>query len=140
MSNKYPHLLSPVKIGYVVFKNLEAGDIIQIEGNSKANMNSELTGQMFHIAAISHDFPVYKAKMEFIHPTDVDLNYKCYRLDCEPEVKTIDKYGRTGKNNKYIRRKCKLCFTVKLREYSKKYYNKNKEKVIKRIKRNYHFP
>ncbi len=78
--------------GYVVFKNLEAGDIIQIEGNSKANMTRELHGEMYHIAALSHDVPVHKAKLEFIHPLKKELFYNCNRLDCEPEIKEVDDY------------------------------------------------
>ncbi len=78
--------------GYVVFKNLEPGDIIQIEGNSKANMTRELHGEMYHIAALSHDVPVYKAKLEFVHHIDQAMYYECYRLDCEADVKVKDDY------------------------------------------------
>jgi Tfp pilus assembly protein PilF len=78
--------------GYVVFKNLEPGDIIQIEGNSNANMNRELHGEMYHIAALSHEVPVCQAKLEFIHPKDKSLFYECYRLDCNPDIKEIDDY------------------------------------------------
>lgn len=78
--------------GYVVFKNLEPGDIIQIEGNSKADMTGELHGEMYHIAALSHEVPVHHAQLEFIHPADKDLYYTCYRLDCEPETRLEDTY------------------------------------------------
>ncbi len=78
--------------GYVVFKNLEPGDIIQIEGNSKANMTRELHGEMYHIAALSHDVPVCHAKLEFIYPKDQPLYYECYRLDCTPETREKDDY------------------------------------------------
>lgn len=76
--------------GYVVFKNLEPGDIIQIEGNSKADMTREQHGEMYHIAAISHDVPVHHATMEFIHPKDQDLFYNCNRLSCEPKIEEKD--------------------------------------------------
>ena len=78
--------------GLVVFKNLEPGDIIQIEGNSKANMTGELHGEMYHIAALSHDVPVSHAKLEFIHPKDQALYYDCYRLDCNPEIREEEGY------------------------------------------------
>lgn len=78
--------------GYVVFKNLEPGDIIQIEGNSKADMTGELHGELYHIAALSHEVPVHRAKLEFIHPNDQQLYYSCYRLECEPTSKEEDDY------------------------------------------------
>ncbi|MFT5166211.1 MAG: Tfp pilus assembly protein PilF [Saprospiraceae bacterium] len=78
--------------GYVVFKNLEPGDIIQIEGNSKANMTREMHGEMYHIAALSHEVPVCRAKLEFIHPKEQDIFYECYRLDCNPDIREEDAY------------------------------------------------
>ncbi len=77
---------------YVVFKNLEPGDIIQIEGNSSANMTQELPDEMFHISAVSYDVPVRHAKYEFILPKGKYIDYECNRIDCTAKKRTDAEY------------------------------------------------
>ena len=78
--------------GYVVFKNLEAGDIIQIEGNSKGDMTREIPGEMYHIASVSFDAPLYKSRVEYIIPKEKPFKYQCYRVACTPEIREVKDY------------------------------------------------
>ncbi len=78
--------------GYVVFKNLEEGDIIQIEGNSKGDMTREIPGEMYHIASVSFDAPLYKSRVEYIIPKEKPFNYQCYRVDCTAETREVKDY------------------------------------------------
>ena len=75
--------------GYVVFKNLEAGDIIQLEGNSKGDMTREIPNEMYHIAAISFEVPVHRARIEYIIPSEKPLQTQCYRADCSYKTRQI---------------------------------------------------
>jgi len=78
--------------GYVVFKNLEEGDIIQIEGNSKGDMTREIPGEMYHIASVSFDAPLYKSRVEYIIPKEKPFKYQCYRVDCTAETREVKDY------------------------------------------------
>ncbi len=68
--------------GYVVFKNLEAGDIIQLEGNSKGDMTREIPNEMYHIAAASFEVPVHRVRIEYIIPSEKKMKTQCYRTNC----------------------------------------------------------
>lgn len=83
--------------GYVVFQNLEPGDVIQIEGQTTADMTRELPGEMVHIMLLSYDVPIYKAAIEFITPKDQELNIRCNRLDCQLQEKGL------GEEHRYYR-------------------------------------
>jgi predicted negative regulator of RcsB-dependent stress response len=78
--------------GYVVFKNLKAGDIIQLEGNSKGDMTREIPNEMYHITASSFEVPVNRARLEYVIPTDKPFETQCYRSDCTYTTRTVDDF------------------------------------------------
>ncbi|MFK7809880.1 MAG: transglutaminase domain-containing protein, partial [Saprospiraceae bacterium] len=78
--------------GYVVFKNLKPGDIIQLEGNSKGDMTRELPKEMYHITAASFEVPVNRTRIEYIVPKEKTFQTQCYRSNCNYETRTVDDY------------------------------------------------
>ncbi len=81
-----------INYGYAVFKNLEAGDIIQIEGNSSGKVKQELPQQFFDIVTFSFGVPVYNASMDFLVPKGKKIYYNCNRLSCEPKVENLENH------------------------------------------------
>lgn len=75
--------------GYVVFKDLEPGDIIQMEGNYSGSMDSEFDG-FFLLNYLSYDAPVYYCKVEVIMPENIVYNYDIHKLK-DNVVKKKDK-------------------------------------------------
>lgn len=65
--------------GYVVFKDLEPGDIIQMEGNYSGSMDSEFDG-FFMLNYLSYEAPVYYCKVEVIMPESTVYNYDIHKL------------------------------------------------------------
>lgn len=75
--------------GYTVFKNLEAGDLIQVEGNYQYNMSHhEITNEVFFLAGLSQEAPIYFQKLEIVMKKEKALNIVCNRLDCNNFVDT----------------------------------------------------
>jgi len=72
-------------IGYstAVFKNLQAGDIILVEGSSEQPLPDEIPGELLHIGIVSWPAPVVRATAELLLPRDQPLYTACNRLDCQ---------------------------------------------------------
>lgn len=66
--------------GYVVFKDLEPGDIIKMEGNYKGFQENEFNDGMFLMNYLSFDAPVYYAKIELIFPDSIEYKYDCHKV------------------------------------------------------------
>lgn len=71
----------------VVFQNLQPGDLIEIEGFSNGNMTREIPNEMYHIAWLSMEVPIYKSIFEIVVPKEKSLNYICNKIDCNPEIR-----------------------------------------------------
>lgn len=82
--------------GRMVFKNLQAGDIIQIEGNSKMDVTKEIPNEMYHIVGASFEVPLYSSRIEYIIPKEKKLAVQCNRFDCTYKQKSF------GENHSYL--------------------------------------
>ena len=77
--------------GYIVSKNLEAGDIIYLEGAWKdANNNGDLPGEFFGFAYFSFEGPIYYCKYEIAAPKGKKLSVKHHKLTDNLEKKSHD--------------------------------------------------
>ncbi|MEM6966560.1 MAG: transglutaminase domain-containing protein [Bacteroidota bacterium] len=74
----------------VVFQNLQPGDLIQIEGFSNGDMTREIPNEMYHMAWLSMEIPIYKSVFELIVPQQKQLNYICNRIECTPNIQYKD--------------------------------------------------
>jgi tetratricopeptide (TPR) repeat protein len=74
--------------GYVVFKDLEPGDIIKMEGNYEGFMENEFNDGMFMINNISFSAPVYYSKIEVMVPDSIVFKYDYHKVP-DNIVKTI---------------------------------------------------
>jgi hypothetical protein len=84
----------------VVFQNLQPGDLIQIEGFSNGDMTREIPNEMYHMAWLSMEVPIYKSVFEIILPKEKTLNYVCNKVNCDPEIRVKDEVKiYTWKNN-----------------------------------------
>ena len=66
--------------GYVVFKDLEPGDIIQMEGKYSGSIDNEMKKAFFMLNYLSFNVPVYYAKVEVIVPEDMPYNYDYHKV------------------------------------------------------------
>jgi len=71
----------------VVFQNLQPGDLIEIEGFSNGDMTREIPNEMYHMAWLSMEIPIYKSVFELILPKERKLNYVCNKISCDPEIR-----------------------------------------------------
>lgn len=60
--------------GYVVFKNLQVGDVIQIEGGGELGFPEEIPNDFLHIEIISFMAPVAKASLSLLIPQNMDIH------------------------------------------------------------------
>ncbi|MEO6883080.1 MAG: transglutaminase domain-containing protein [Bacteroidia bacterium] len=67
--------------GYIVFKNLEPGDIIELNGIYKWQQQSELGKVFALISYLSFEAPVYYSKMEVAVPKGMYLGYLYQNMD-----------------------------------------------------------
>jgi hypothetical protein len=67
--------------GYVVIKNLEPGDIIQIDGMQEWEQQSELDQELALIHYVSFEAPIYYHKFEVAVPQKKYLGYMYHKLD-----------------------------------------------------------
>lgn len=74
----------------VVFQNLQPGDLIEIEGFSNGDMTREIPNEMYHMAWLSMEIPIYKSVIEIILPKEKILNYVCNKVNCDPEIRVKD--------------------------------------------------
>jgi hypothetical protein len=75
----------------VVFQNLQPGDLIEIEGFSNGDLTREIPNEMYHMAWLSMEVPIYKSVFEIILPKEKTLNYICNRMNCDAEIRVKDK-------------------------------------------------
>ena len=76
--------ITPERSGsYVVFKDLEANDLIQLEGSYGANLSGELGNELFFTLPLNHDAIIYKSKVELMVPEGKFLQFRCNRVNCE---------------------------------------------------------
>ncbi len=77
--------INPEKSGnYLVVKNLEVGDIIQVEGNIKLEAESLFGKDFFHQHFIFFPSPVFFSKFEVLVPKGKFLGYKSHKIEGEP--------------------------------------------------------
>lgn len=76
--------ITPERSGsYVVFKDLEANDLIQLEGSYGANLSGELGNELFFTLPLNHDATIYNSKVELMVPEGKFLQFRCNRVNCE---------------------------------------------------------
>ncbi|MFK7772788.1 MAG: transglutaminase domain-containing protein [Saprospiraceae bacterium] len=75
----------------VVFQNLQPGDLIEIEGFSNGDMTREIPNEMYHMAWLSMEIPIYKSVFEIVLPKGETLNYVCNKVNCDPEIREENK-------------------------------------------------
>ncbi len=75
----------------VVFQNLQPGDLIEIEGFSNGDMTREIPNEMYHMAWLSMEIPIYKSVFEMVLPKEKNLNYICNKMNCDPDIQVKDK-------------------------------------------------
>lgn len=84
---------TPEKSGsYVVIKNLEAGDIIQVEGHADIEAETIFGKNFNHQHFIFFPNPVFYSKFDFAVPKGEFLGYKTHKMDKEP-VKFTDSFN-----------------------------------------------
>lgn len=67
--------------GFVVFKNLEPGDIIKLEGNYKWNVSNELGKELIQFNYLNFHVPIHYAKVEYGVPSGTNLNYLLHHIE-----------------------------------------------------------
>lgn len=76
--------ITPERSGsYVVFKDLEAADFIQLEGSYGADLSGELGDELFFTLPLNHDAIIYKSKVELMVPEGKFIQFRCNRVNCE---------------------------------------------------------
>jgi len=84
---------TPEKSGsYVVIKNLEVGDLIQIEGHARLEAQSLFGKDFNHQHFVFFMDPVFYSKFDFAVPNGTYLGYKTHKMDAEP-VKFTDSFN-----------------------------------------------
>lgn len=73
--------------GVAVFKNLQAGDIILVEGTGEHDMPDDIPGEFLDFTMVSWPSPVANASLELLVPKDQPLYNICNRLDCNYAVR-----------------------------------------------------
>lgn len=68
--------------GVAVFKNLQAGDIILIEGVNENTMPDEIPGEFLDLSIFTWQSPVAHASLELLMPKAQEVYLSCNRLDC----------------------------------------------------------
>ena len=74
-------IIPDYKKSFVVFKNLEIGDLIQIEGEFEGNINSEIGKNLNMHNILTMQVPINYAKLEVAVTTGDCLQYKCNNIE-----------------------------------------------------------
>ena len=82
---------------YVVCKNLEPGDVIQLEGHTKSNWKGELGKEIYLVNYFSFQSPIYYSKLEFSVPKEMKLSYVGNKLNAIPK-QSVD----SASHNHYV--------------------------------------
>jgi tetratricopeptide (TPR) repeat protein len=72
--------------GMAVFKNLQAGDVILVEGGGRQDMPSHIPGELMYIAPVSWPVPVAQASMELVLPDTQPAYFAANRLAAQPTM------------------------------------------------------
>ncbi|NJN78133.1 MAG: DUF3858 domain-containing protein [Saprospiraceae bacterium] len=81
--------ITPDRSGsYVVFKDLEANDLIQLEGTYSSNLSGELGNELFFTLPLNHDAIIYNSKVELMIPEGKFLQFRCNRVNCDYTKRT----------------------------------------------------
>ncbi len=78
--------------GYVVFKNLEPGDVILIDGVYKWHQQTEFDNELALIHYVSFNAPIYYKKFEVAVPAGMYLGYMHHKLADDLVKSTKDGY------------------------------------------------
>ena len=82
-----------VRMNYAVFKNLQPGDLIQLEGRQEGNMNREIKNEAFLIVGLSQEAPIYRQKVELITSDSISMNITTNRWEADSAtIKTAGNY------------------------------------------------
>jgi tetratricopeptide (TPR) repeat protein len=76
--------------GFVVFKNLEPGDIIKLEGNYKWNVGTELGKELIQFNYLNFHVPIRYAKIEYGVPENSNFNYLLHNIPNNLEKRNVD--------------------------------------------------
>lgn len=87
---------------FAVFKNLEPGDLIQLETSADWRPNSELGNELIMFNYTTYHAPVYNFKMEVMIPEGKAFNYKVHKLDDTMQKETRDGFDHYTWKYKYI--------------------------------------
>jgi thioredoxin-like negative regulator of GroEL len=68
--------------GVAVFKNLQAGDVILVEGTLDLDLPDEIPNELVNIHITSWQAPVARATFELLAPRDEALYFTCNRIEC----------------------------------------------------------
>ncbi len=91
--------------GFVVFKNLEPGDIIKLEGNYKWNVSTELGKELIQFNYLNFHVPIRYAKVEYGVPSGSAFNYLLHNLPdnlAKREADALDFYQWEYKDLKKV--------------------------------------
>ncbi|MCC6279405.1 MAG: DUF3857 domain-containing protein [Saprospiraceae bacterium] len=70
--------------GMAVFKNLQAGDIILVEGTTEMSVSDEIAGDFWDMHIASWQAPVLRATTELLMPADMPLYFAANRIVATP--------------------------------------------------------
>ncbi len=70
--------------GMAVFKNLHAGDVILVEGNSDMGVSEEIAGDFWDLQIPTWQAPVLRSSIELLVPADMPLFFSSNRIDTTP--------------------------------------------------------
>lgn len=74
------------EIGYgmAVFKNLQAGDVILVEGSTEIGVSDEIAGDFWDLQVPSWQAPVMRSTAELLVPAGMALHFAANRISSEP--------------------------------------------------------
>lgn len=79
--------------GFVVFKNLEPGDIIKLEGNYKWNISTELGKELIQFNYLNFHVPMRYAKYEYGIAENLDFNYLLHNAEDKMQKRNADGFN-----------------------------------------------
>lgn len=67
--------------GYVVFKDLKPGDIIQLEGQIIESPDALFDNEYFDVSSLSFGAPIHRARVEVLAPSGKYIGYRYHNLE-----------------------------------------------------------
>jgi len=71
--------------GMAVFKNLQAGDVILVEGTTEMGVSEEIAGDFWDLFIPSWQAPVLRTTFELLAPADMNLHFAANRIEAAPK-------------------------------------------------------